>query len=109
MADWSMESTTLIWAAVLMVVGLVFLHFFREWKASKKELVAKNIDQQIAKEELKDAKRAGKIKKGDFIVLTGDRAHNQVKLGKIVGFLPMHDFTTFFYKESAWSLNILDV
>ena len=114
--DYGLEMSSLIWVVAIGAVGAIFIYFMREWQASKRELTSKNIDQLIVKTEYKDAKKNGRTKKGDFVILVGDRKHQNVILGKIIGFLPFGNFWTFFVQDvnakglsKLWSFEVYDV
>lgn len=105
----AIASSTLIWAAALIGVGILLLYVFRDWNSSRRILKAKDIDQQLVKEELRDAKRCAKARKGSKFVIMGDRAIEAEAPKKIIGMIFTRKFVTIYFYENFWTWGVVDV
>lgn len=109
--DWgaSIETATLMWIAALIGIFFIILYIFRDWNSSKRMMKAKDIDQQIIKEELRDAKRCARARKSSYLVIQGDLSVEPEPAKKILGIAFHRDFVSIFYLENFWSWAVVDV
>lgn len=106
----SMEGTTLLLLGVLVLILGTTFYLLKEYKTKRKTMDAKNIDQQMIKEEMYDAKKNAKNYKGSKIILEGDKSIMACELGKVSkGLKPYPKFVTVFISDSPWSHGIVDI
>lgn len=109
--DWasSLETTTIIWIAAVIGFVVLIVVIYRNWASTRRIINPRNIDQQLIKEELRDAKRSAVAGESKHMVIVGDLAIKQEKPKKIIGMNPYPKFVTIFYYENFWTWGLVDV